>query len=118
MFNAKRARLLMMIGLAAMLLAALDPMEGSIVIVIGAGLATVGGMIGQTRRRGLLVWSLALLAVGVGFLFGLSAIGGFGGNSGRSYWWGLTLLPYPVGWILGIVACMKDLFAKQTPASA
>jgi hypothetical protein len=55
---------------------------------------------------------LALIAVGVAALFGLSAIGGFGGPSGRSMWWGLLLLPYPIGWVIGLLGAVQCLRAK------
>jgi len=47
-----------------------------------------------------------LIAVGVGALFGLSALGGVGGRSGHSMWWLLTVLPYPVGWVMGLVGVL------------
>ena len=43
-----------------------------------------------------------LIALGVVALWGLSSGGGFGGDSERSMWWGLLVLPYPIGWSLGI----------------
>ena len=43
-----------------------------------------------------------LIALGVGALWGLSELGGFGGTSGRSNWWALLLLPYLIGWPMGI----------------
>jgi len=35
--------------------------------------------------------------VGVGALWFLSSLGGIGGKSGHSIWWGLLILPYPTG---------------------
>ena len=43
-----------------------------------------------------------LIAIGVGALWGLSMAGGFGGRSGRSMWWGVLILPYLIGWSMGI----------------
>src|SRR4030095_8259159 len=37
------------------------------------------------------------LVVGVAALWGLSAIGGFGGTSGRAYLWGMLIVSYPIG---------------------
>ena len=95
------------IGVVVMLAAALDPMEGSIVIVIGIALAAYAAGAGRSPHRALLYAGLALAAVGVTALWGLSAVGGFGGDTGRSNWWWLALVPYPVGWMLALVGGVK-----------
>jgi hypothetical protein len=48
------------------------------------------------------VWVFILIAIGVGALWGLSMVGGIGGKSGHSIWWGLLILPYLLGWTMGI----------------
>ena len=98
------SRVLTVIGSIAMLLGAIDPMEGSVVILPGSGLVALGALIGHQERRLIAyrAWVFLLIAFGVGALFGLSAIGGFGGPSGRSMWWGLLILPYLIGWSMGI----------------
>jgi hypothetical protein len=93
-----------MLGLAGMLVGAVDPLEGSLVILPATALVALGALGGEGRRGTLIYWSLALVVVGVGALWGLSALGGFGGSTGRSWWWGVVLLPYPVGWLLGLFA--------------
>ena len=103
------SRILVIMGLIAMVIGAIDPLEGSLVILPGTGLVALGALLGSSRHRSLLYWSFFLVAVGVGALWGLSALGGFGGNSGRSNWWGLVLLPYPVGWIMGLVGSIRRL---------
>jgi len=103
------SRILVIMGLIAMVIGAIDPLEGSLVILPGTGLVALGALLGSSRHRILLYWSFFLVAVGVGALWGLSALGGFGGNSGRSNWWGLVLLPYPVGWIMGLVGSIRRL---------
>lgn len=70
------ARILVIVGLVAMVLGALDPLEGSILILPGIGLVVLGARRGDRRHRTLLLWSLVLVAAGVGALAGLSAIGG------------------------------------------
>lgn len=50
---------------------------------------------------------LLLVAAGVGALVGLSALGGFGGRSGLSCWWGLVILPCSIGWTMGIVGAIR-----------
>jgi len=101
------SRILGIAGLIAMLVGAIDPLEGSVVILAGVALAALGARIGASRHRRLLYWALGLTAAGVGAMWGLSVIGGIGGNTGRSIWWALVILPYPVGWVLGIVGALK-----------
>jgi hypothetical protein len=109
------ARVSIIVGLVAMLIGVIDPLEGSLVILAGNGMAVLGALLGSRRRRRLVVWSFVMVAVGVGALWGLSALGGIGGSSGRSNWWGLVLLPYPVGWFMGLVGAILKL---REPAEA
>jgi hypothetical protein len=83
---------------------AIDPMEGSLVVLPGSGLVAVGAFLGQGERRlvAYRVWVFILILIGVGALWGLSSVGGFGGKSGLSMWWGVLILPYLIGWSLGI----------------
>ncbi len=105
------SRILVIVGSCAMLVGSLDPMEGSLVILPGSALVTLGTFLGDGGRR--LFWYrvliFALIAVGVGALFGMSAVGGIGGRSGHSAWWGLLVLPYPIGWVLGMGSLLFGL---------
>lgn len=92
-----------------MLLGAVDPLEGSLIILPGTGMVTLGALFGRSRWRVLLYWALALVTIGVGVMWALSAFGGFGGSTGRSNWWGLLLVPYVVGWVMGLVAAILAL---------
>jgi len=87
-----------------MLVGAVDPMEGSVVILPGSALVALGTFLGQNDRRMIAfrVWAFILIAIGVGALWGLSWVGGIGGNSGRSMWWGVLILPYLIGWCMSI----------------
>lgn len=113
------SRLLVIIGLAGMLLGALDPLEGSLIILPGTGLVVLGAILGKSRRRILLYLSLALVAIGVGAMFVLSAFGGIGSSTGLSNWWVLILLPYPIGWVMGltggILALVESLKRSARP---
>ena len=98
------SRTLLWLGAGAFVLGALDPLEGAGVILAGSILLRVsaslpGAPLPRPRR-----WTLvtALITAGVAAMFGLSAEGGIGGDTGRSWAWGLLLLPYPVGWFLGV----------------
>lgn len=103
------AQVLVFVGLSAMVGGVLDLMEGSVVILAGIALVTIGAALTRSRYMSLLYGSLACVAVGVAALWGLSAVGGFGGTSGRSSWWGLLILPYPIGLIAGLVAAARKL---------
>jgi hypothetical protein len=112
-----RSRLLVIVGLVLMVLGALDPLEGSVVILAGSALVATGAFFGHTRRYGLQVTALALIGVGVAALFGLSALGGVGGSTGRSMWWLLLCLPYPIGWVLGLVGATRKLREPRAAAA-
>ena len=48
------------------------------------------------------MWVLILIAIGIGALWGMSRVGGIGGESGHSKWWGVLVLPYLIGWSMGV----------------
>ena len=87
-------------GYSALLAGALDPMEGSLVILPGAALVVLGTFLDPSARPLLRPRLLAFLmiAIGVGSLWDLSQQGGFGGTSGRSMWWGTPILLFLAGW--------------------
>jgi len=105
------SRVLVIIGSIAMLVGVLDPLEGSLAILIGSGLVALGTFLGQASRQMLVYWIIifSLITIGVGAMFALSAAGGIGGTSGHSLWWGVLVLPYPVGWVMGIVSLLVRL---------
>jgi hypothetical protein len=113
------SRILKVIGGLAMAFGTLDPMEGSLLILPGSGLVALGVYLAGTNRRLALYWTATfiLIAVGVAALFGLSSMGGIGGRSGSSLWWGLMLVPYPVGWLMALIAAVIGLlrfFTRKT----
>ncbi len=99
-------RLLAVVGLFGMLIGVVDPLEGSVVILVGVGLVALGAALGGSQRRNLLWVSVALVAIGVAAMVVLSWLGGIGGDGGRSKWWAILILPYAVGWILGIAGAV------------
>jgi hypothetical protein len=101
------SHILLAVGTIAMVIGALDPMEGSIIILLGIGIVTLEAFLSKSQHRKLLCWSFVLAALGVAYLWIISAFGGFGGDTGRSLWWCLTFLPYPVGWFMGIAGVIK-----------
>ena len=104
-------RILKVLGSIAMMLGTLDPLEGSLLILPGSGLVALGMYLSGKDRRTVLywVWTFILIAVGVGAMFALSAVGGIGGKSGRSMWWGVLMLPYPAGWLLALAGSVAGL---------
>jgi len=100
------------IGLVAMILGAIDPLEGSVVIVFGSLLSAIGAWMAGSRHFKLLILSFCLIVIGVAILFGLSSVGGIGGDTGRPMWLMIVFLPYPVGWIMGLVGAIKKLSEK------
>ena len=109
--KASSSRVLSMLGGIGLLAGAVDPLEGSFVILAGSALLWGGEVMKVPERRQLGLWTsvFVLIAVGVGVMFGLSAAGGIGGRSGRSWWWGVLLLPYPAGWLLGVGGLLAGL---------
>ena len=102
-------RPLVIAGLAGMLLGAVDPLEGSIVIAVGSVLVALGTPRRESRVSGRVWLAGLMIIVGVAALWIMSDIGGVGGSTGRSMWWLLVVAPYPVGWILGLVGAVQRL---------
>ncbi len=105
----KWSRALLIAGLGAMVIGAIDPIEGAAVILPGGVVGALGASLGKARYRRLLYWACGLIAAGVGALAVLTVLGGAGGDTGRSERWGLFLLPYPAGWILGVLGSFLSL---------
>lgn len=102
------SRILVTVGGIAMLVGAVDPLEGSLLILPGSGLVALGFFVGKRERRIVVysLWVFILIAVGVAAMFALSAAGGIGGTTGHSMWWGVLVLPYPVGWIMAFAGAI------------
>ncbi len=106
-------RILVIAGLLAMLIGAIDPLEGSLLVLPGSGMVALGAFLGKSKYRRLLYMAFALIVIGVGAMFILSMFGGIGGNTGRSLWWGLIILPYPVGWVICFIGVIKNALIKR-----
>jgi hypothetical protein len=105
-------------GFIGMLVGAIDPLEGSLVILPASGLAALGAVLGKSRFRKSLVMAFILIAGGVAAMWVLSAFGGIGGDVGRSMGWAIVMSPYPVGWLLGIVGGILALIEAFKHKSA
>ncbi|HET9571723.1 MAG TPA: hypothetical protein VFP20_09990 [Bacteroidales bacterium] len=94
--------LLYTVGILAFFLGVLDPLEGSIIILIGSVLMTLYKYLrGDRHKRGFLAGCL-LIAVGVGYMFYMSSLGGFGPEA-MPWVWGIPMVLYPIGWFLTAV---------------
>jgi hypothetical protein len=96
-------RIISIIGVIALIIGALDPMEGSVVIACGSALVALSTYLTHDRHRKIFLVAFIMILTGVFFLFYLSSLGGIGGTSNHSMWWGILILPYPIGWLISIV---------------
>ena len=80
-------------------------------ILGGSGLVALAMYLSRKCRRTVFYWTSVsvLIAVGVGAIFALSAVGGIGDRSGHSQWWGLLILPYPAGWLMALAGGVAGL---------
>lgn len=100
------SRILSVIGVVALLIGALDPMEGSFVIVPATAVIALSAFLARNRFRQLAYWGFGLTAIGVGWMFIISALGGFGGETGRSMWWQLPCCHIPLaGFCASLLVC-------------
>ena len=102
-------RILYIIGVIAVVMGTLDPLEGSVAIAAGAGFIALSTYLSQDRHWKIFLGSWMLILFGVGFIFYFSSLGGFGGTSRLSWWWGTLILPYPIGWLISFVLLLVRL---------
>jgi hypothetical protein len=112
--KSKLTRTLYIIGVVAMIIGAIDPLEGSVVILAGNVLLVISLFMSDDRHKKLFLTTLIMIAIGVSFLFYLSSLGGFGGTSELSWWWGTLILPYPAGWIMAMVLLIIRLSSGRS----
>ena len=104
-------RILYIIGVVSFIVGAIDPLEGSVLIVAGSFLIALTTFMAKDRHWKLFMILFVLIAIGVFFLFYLSSFGGFG-EGALSWWWGLLVLSYPIGWLIAIILLIKRAFRK------
>lgn len=108
----KWTRVIYIIGVIVLIIGALDPLEGSVLIAAGSALIAFSTYLTHDRHRKIFFVSLIMIITGVFFIFYLSSLGGIGGSSGRSWWWGVLVLPYPVGWLMSIIILITRVLKK------
>lgn len=109
----KWTRIVFIIGIVIFLIGTLDPLEGSLLIVPGSLMMAFAAIMSKDRHRKIFTASATMIIVGVIMLFYISSLGGFGGTSKLSNWWGLVILPYPAGWLLTVVLLLTRAFSKK-----
>ena len=118
MLSGQWSRGLIVIGIVLLAVAFVDPLEGSLLALPGVAAVAIGALAAHSRFRTHTYWAAGLLWLGVSTMWVLSALGGLGGNTGRSLWWALVLLPYPIGWVLGLVSGIRILREVLRPPAA
>lgn len=99
----KWTRVIFIIGVLALLIGAIDPLEGSVIIVAGSALIALATYFARDRYWKTFIASFIMIVTGVAFMFYLSSLGGFGGESTLSWGWAALMIPYPIGWVMAIV---------------
>jgi hypothetical protein len=109
----KWIRVIYFIGVVALIIGAIDPLEGSVLILAGSVLLALSTYLKHDRHWKIFLVSFIMVLTGVFFLFYFSSLGGFGGDSSLSWWWGTLILPYPLGWLLEIILLIVRAFKKK-----
>lgn len=107
-----RYRVLRVLAVALLLLGALDPMEGSVLIAAGSILLAIHVHLSNDIRKRLFITASVMIITGVLFLFFFSSLGGFG-KGHLSWWWGLFVLPYPTGWLITVISLLDTGIRKK-----
>ena len=107
------AHILFIIGVVATLLGAIDPLEGSIVVLIGSVLLALSTRLSHERYHKTFLTASVLMAIGVAAMWIFTALGGIGGTSPYSPWWGIFILPYPIGWFVALYALIRRWLNKK-----
>jgi hypothetical protein len=109
----KWTRIIYITGIVLLIVGSIDPLEGSVLIASGSGLIALSTFLTNDRHRKIFTISFVLIVIGVIFLFYLSSLGGFGGKSELSWWWGALIIPYPIGWLTNIVLLIIRAVKKR-----
>ncbi|MEI6089473.1 MAG: hypothetical protein WCR42_03390 [bacterium] len=111
-------QVIFIIGVIAMIIGIVDPLEGSVVILAGSVLVALSTFLTEDRYWKIFLSLFIMIVIGVFFLFYLSSLGGFGGTSKLSVWWGILIIPYPIGWLITIVMLIVRIVKKTDAESS
>jgi hypothetical protein len=116
--NINWKQIIFIIGVIALIIGIVDPLEGSVVILAGSVLVALSTLLMKDRHWKIFLASFILILLGVFFIFYLSSLGGFGGTSKISIWWGLLIVPYPIGWLIDIVVLIVKALKRLQKTSS
>lgn len=91
-------------ALAVTLLAALDPLEGFPLVLMGGVLAVMAAIQNRSAYTQLVIIGFLTASIGCAAMVVLSAVGGVGEIPGRSRWWLGVIAPYPIGVVLYVIS--------------
>ncbi len=101
--NARRlwSRILFVAGMIAMLVGALDPLEGSLLILVGSGMVALGTVVGRSGRRQIAfrVGLFIIISIGVGPMWVDEWLGSF---YRPPTGWTILDVTYPLAWSVSI----------------
>jgi hypothetical protein len=103
-------RIIFIAGVIALIIGAIDPLEGSLIIALGSLLLAISTHISSDRHREqfrLFAW---MICIGVGAIWYVSSLGGY--DPKNEWWWWVAIAPYPLGWIATIVLLLVRKFSK------
>ncbi|MBU1010730.1 MAG: hypothetical protein KKD74_11385 [Bacteroidetes bacterium] len=106
-------RILHITGVVLLVAGAIDPLEGSVLILVGSAMLALSLYLKKDQQWKLFGYLLLAIVIGVGALFYLSSLGGFGGTSALSWWWGLFIVPYPLAWLVAIIFLIRRATRKK-----
>jgi len=109
-----RPHILFILGVVAVLLGAIDPLEGSIVVLLGGIFLALSTHFMQDPYRKTLLLAAVLMVIGVAVMWGFTALGGIGGTSPYPLWWGILILPYPIGWVICLYALIRRWMGRRS----
>lgn len=113
----KWIRVVFIIGVVALIIGVIDPLEGSVLISAGSTLIAFSTFISHDRHRKFFLTTFIMIVFGVFFLFYLSTFGGFG-KGALSWWWGILVLPYPIAWLASIILLIVRVLKNQSKLPA
>ena len=103
---------LLITGVILLIAGAVDPLEGSVIIAAGSILITVYTYIVNDRFKRYFMIAFLLIVFGILSMFYVSARGGIGEGELPNIWF-LTLVPYPLGWLMTIILLIYKTVKKE-----
>ena len=109
-------RILYVAGLVALIVGAIDPLEGSIIIAAGSIMLAISTFMSQDIHRKLFALLALCVCLGVITIWYVSSLGGF--DPATDWWWWVGIAPYPLGWIATIALILVRWFRQAKPSGA